>query len=280
MAAPIRTQRKTALVIVAGLLLVTVWMVLAAFHRRPFQRFSVTPADFTAFAPTSAHWRIRSVQLDPDEPGALNLMAVQLHDRDGRRAIVRLVHGYNMPMCMRIKGFRVEPLKGGGSGMGGKEGAGNSGFRVQGSGHSSNTLLQVWRLVSTSGAKTIWVTRMLRAPDLSDTGIDVCGLAFPRIGVADDPQWRPRGIGWETLRHPLRWLKETVRSAWNTARCDLLVFLRLKQPAWASDELFTLVASDELALERGAENEAAMIVISAQSEILDQLRKYLMGRKL
>lgn len=278
---PMRAQRKTAVAILAGLALVTVWIILAAFHRRPFRPFSLTSADFAAFAPTSTHWRLRPIQLDSDEPGALNIMAVQLHDQDGRKIIVRLVHGYNMPMCMKIKGFKVEPIGGYGRKEAGEnEGAPDSGVRCQVSGYSSNALLQIWRLASSTGARAIWATRILRAPDLSDTGIDVCSLPFPRVGIADEPQWRPQGIGWETLRHPWRWMRGTLRSAWNSARCDPLVFLRLKQPAWASDELLTLVASDELTQDWGKEEVEAEAINHAQAEILEQLREYMARRGL
>jgi hypothetical protein len=33
-----------------------------------------------------------------------------------------------------------------------------------------------------------------------------------------------------------------LRSKWNASRSDLLTFLRLRQPAWASDVMLTLVS--------------------------------------
>jgi hypothetical protein len=84
---------------------------------------------------------------------------------------------------------------------------------------------------------------MLRAFDFSTTDIDVRSMAFPRVGTPDAPDWNPQGFSLRGLRHPLRNGRLILRARWNASRCDILTFLRLKQPAWASDEVLTLVSA-------------------------------------
>jgi hypothetical protein len=84
---------------------------------------------------------------------------------------------------------------------------------------------------------------MLSAGQLTPTGLDTRDVPFPRIGTPDDPRWVPTGLSWRSFRHPVSNLVVTVRHLWNNARCDLLTFLRVRQPAWASDEVLTLVTA-------------------------------------
>jgi len=252
--------------LLACLVTILLWTIMAGLHRRPFQPFSITAADFLHFAPTSTVGVVRTIRLDPDEPGAINIMALQIVSAGGARQVIRLAHGYNMPMCMKIKGYRVEEISGAGQ-------RGAEGEKV-GDRRNQQPLIQVWRLTSSTGAHAVWITRILRAADLLDANLDVCSLPFPRVGIPDDPGWNPQGIGWAALRHPVRWFRQSLRSAWNSARCDLAVFLRFKQPAWASDELLTMVASSELVTEQG--DLAAVIhrLEQEQSSILCQARDY------
>ena len=83
---------------------------------------------------------------------------------------------------------------------------------------------------------------MLSASDFGETDIDIRSMAFPRIGIPDSPDWLPHGVTVSGLKHPLTNLRLFFRSEWNGARSDLATFLRLKQPAWPSRELLTLVA--------------------------------------
>lgn len=144
------------------------------------------------------------------------------------RLVFRVVHGYNLCDCMRIKGYTVELQEdrrtaAGENPLGGR--------------------LQVWRMVSPGGDVSFWVSGVVRAGGFAGTDVDVREMAFPRVGVPDDPNWVPRGVTWSSLRHPVDNLRIFFRALWNSARCDLLTFLKLRKPAWANDELLTLVAA-------------------------------------
>jgi len=269
--------RAVAFILIACMLVVMLWAGFAALHRRPFAPFSETAAVYAGFAPTSSVGQVRQIEMDPDEPGALNIMAAAITAAGQPRSIVRLTHGYNMPMCMRIKHYKVEAIEY----ISGKD----PGYRLQVTGHitqvdtnSPPPLIQAWRLTSPTGAKAIWLTRILRSADLSDTGVDVCDLPFPRVGIPDAPDWNPKGIGWETLRNPWRWFRLTLRSAWNSARCDLAVFLRLKQPPWASDEVLTMVASSDFSKDISDEMALVCELALIQQSILKQARDFRANR--
>jgi hypothetical protein len=169
---------------------------------------------------------------------------------------VRLVHGYNMPDCMRIKGYKVELIadrRQRAEDRGQKaEDSHSSGFRSQ---HSSfSSAIQVWRLTSSIGDTAIWITGMLKAGDFSETDVDVRSMAFPHIGIPDDPGWLPHGVTMKSLSHPIRNFRLLLRAKWNNARCNLATFLRLKQPAWADEELLTLVVASPFVAINGGEN--------------------------
>jgi len=126
-------------------------------------------------------------------------------------------------MCMKIKGYKVEELAGWASG------------RVA-------IPLQVWRVTSSAGDVAIWVTTMIRSGDFAVTTESVTSMAFPRVDVPDDPNWVPRGFSSDDLKHPLQSIRLWFRARWNASRTDWLTFLRLRQPAWASEELLTYVS--------------------------------------
>ena len=50
-------------------------------------------------------------------------------------------------------------------------------------------------------------------------------------------------MGIKSFRRPIHNLKRTLRARWNNARCDLLTFLKLRRPVYASDEILTLVST-------------------------------------
>ena len=241
--------------VMAGLLLgcaviVGFWVVMSRVARGPFDAFELTGENFGGFVPRPAGWTVtrEEVPVSSIEP---NIVAFKLWPRDRAAAgsvpgpvYVRLVHGYNMPDCMRIKGYEVELLrdtrrKDRRSTPPVEPGAGGS-ATVRA---AQQRQCQVWRLTSNVDRVSVWVTAMLRAGDFRETSVDVRSMAFPRIGTPDDPRWAPRGITWESLRHPIRNLRRALRAKWNNSRCDPLTFLGLKQPAWASDEMLTLVAA-------------------------------------
>ncbi len=82
---------------------------------------------------------------------------------------------------------------------------------------------------------------MLRTANFSATNVDTRDMAFPRIGTPDSPAWQPSGLKWSSFRHPIKNSHDALRAKWNNSRCDLPTFLRLRQPAWASNEMVTLV---------------------------------------
>jgi hypothetical protein len=96
---------------------------------------------------------------------------------------------------------------------------------------------------------------MLRAGDYEPTVDDVRSMPFPRVATPDDPRWKPEGLTWASLRHPIREIRTRLRARWNSSRTDVLTFLRLRRPAWASEELLTLVSCSLTPLEEPAAEE-------------------------
>jgi hypothetical protein len=119
---------------------------------------------------------------------------------------------------------------------------------------------------------------MLNASDFGETDVDIRSMAFPRVGIPDSPDWLPRGVTALGMKHPLTNLRLFFRSKWNGARSDLATFLRLKQPAWASGELLTLVASSPpiVAGENRGEMEHLAIVqdIAAYNFMLTEFQNW------
>ena len=244
--------------LVPGLLILCVvvvafWEIAARRSARPFQPFDLTAEDFAAFQPRVAGWDIRPMAVKLDDPLEPNILAYE-GLRDGVRVQVRLVHGYNMPMCMKIKQYDVKEITG--------EGLRTTDYGLQTTDYGLRSAeearakrIQAWLLTSPGGERSFWLTSILKAGDLGVTGVDIRTLAFPRVDVPDDPRWFPRGLTWSSLRHPIAGLRRYFRARWNAARADWLTFLRLRQPAWASEELLTYV-SCSVAPALAAENEA------------------------
>lgn len=248
---------------VAGILMfclagMSVWLILAYRSRRPWAPLQHTAADYAEFhPPATGEWVWRPVAVGPDDPTAPNLVAlmgIQRADPAAPGVLVRLVHGYNMPMCMRIKGFQVDLVREERTAAGGRE--------------------QIWRLISDLKEPSIWITRLVWAENLADTGRDIRELAFPKVGTPDDPRWAPRGVTAESLRHPWRNFRAFLRARWNAARTDWRTFLRWRQPAWVSDEELTLVGAGWG--HPAPDQEAAEIarVRSALAEFEAALRRY------
>lgn len=230
------SDRRVAWILGVCATIVALWQVLAALSARPFAQFRLTSEDFKSFAIRAPGWSAHPlpVRADPIEP---NIVAFELNlpqSSPDRSVLVRLVHGYNMCDCMRIKGYSVEPLAD-------TRATATEPRRPDGSDLPPN--LQVWAVTSSTGDRTLWVTTMLRAADFAPTGVDVRDMAFPRVGTPDAQGWNPTGLTLRSLRHPVRNLRLALRAKWNASRCDWLTFLRLRQPAWASDELLTLVSA-------------------------------------
>ena len=271
-----------AVLLVACVVVVAFWEIMSNRSRRPLQPFGITAGDFANFEPRSDRWDIQSLPV-PEDPIEPNILAYLLHPGFGEPGtgsngpvLVRLVHGYNMRDCMRIKGYQVELI---------------ADTRVDVSGMALNVSdgelgmkrlkaklpkqLQVWRLTSATGDVSIWITAMLRVGDFSRTNVDSRSMAFPRVGIPDDPGWAPRGMTLKGLRHPVRNTRLFLRSKWNSSRADLLTFLGLKQPAWASDDLLTLVAGSRgTSVGQEEELSVAVRVLSVHLHMHSELKAW------
>jgi hypothetical protein len=171
---------------------------------------------------------------------------------------VRLVHGYNMPDCMRIKGYSVEHLKS---------------IMMVDRTDNRITPRSLWKLRSDCGNISIWATAVLNAGDFKVEDYDITSFPFPKVGVLDEPGWSPRGVTIENLKHPIKNFKLFLRAKWNASRCDVATFLRLKRPAWVSDEKLVLVAASN---EQTHLNEPLVTrnVLLAHSVVLEELQKW------
>ncbi len=226
-ASAVQRDRRLAIFLLAAMSLLIGWKFMAEWSRRPFDPFTLTAADFLAFNPASGQWRAErvSVPATPIEPNlAAFRMARRSADDPYPPAFVRLAQGYNMPDCMRIKGYQVELLS-------------------DGSVPEAGGRVQIWRLTDPLGDESVWVSSLLRAEDYAVLDRDIRALPFPRIGVPDDPDWAPTGLRWRSFRRPIRNMRWYFRARWNNARGDWLTFLRLKRPAWASDDILALVST-------------------------------------
>jgi hypothetical protein len=256
-----RSEWLVAVTLVCCLGVLGLWQIAAWLSSRGAPPLEITASDFPGFSPALDGWRTEQlpVGVDPLEP---NILAYRLSPSDvptNGSLLVRLVHGYNMRDCMRIKGYTVGLIR-----DSAKTAAGGAAGRVQ-----------CWRVVSGDGHVSVWCTRMLRAYDFAPMDESVTSLAFPRVVTPDDPNWIPRGVTLGDMRHPVRNLRLFLRSKWNSSRCDLLTFLGLKRPAWASDVFLTLVGAS-LGPSVPAESELATAdAVSAGTDlVLDQLLKW------
>ena len=270
--AAVRKSRREVAMAIGILFCVVVvggWEFLAGRSRRPFVPFQITVDDLAGFKPQTNGWHVQQLQVAPSriEPNIVSylLRPATLPERGlgvvkpdatwSGALLVRLVHGYNMPDCMRIKGYEVELL---------------ADTRHAPRPEWQNRPIQVWRLTSAAGDPSFWVTSMLRVGDFLETDDDTRSMAFPRIGTPDDPNWLPRGIRLESFRHPIRNFRWLIHAKWNNARCDLGTFLKLKQPAWASDDLLTLVAATEDRIERASQATSALETAVAAHEMMSR----------
>lgn len=259
-------ERRVAMLLVVCVALVAFWQVTSRLASRPFDALRLGPEAFSGFTPSDPRWTMRLVYIKatPTEP---TVIAYDVRPRaaGGPDAVVaapvlvRLVHGYNMVDCMRIKQYRVDLLS-------------DTRHRRAAPGDTAltrNLPVQTWRLTSPSGECAIWVTTMLRASDFGATDTDTRDMAFPRVGTPDDPAWAPSGLKWSSFRHPVRNFHRYLRSKWNASRSDLLTFLRLRQPAWASDVMLTMVSEYKGAsVTESMEGSAAAHVLEAHRLLL------------
>jgi hypothetical protein len=273
------------LVLITCLLLVGFWEIMSSRRQWPLQPFDLTVEDFKGFSPAVAGWSFQLIPVTPSpvEPNIFAIRIVsdnvskQLDTQTSRHpcyrtsVMVRLVHGYNMPDCMRIKGYKVELIENRNQKTEIRNQILTSGIKYP---VSSDQFVpcQIWRLTSGSGDVSIWITSMLKAGDFSMVDMDVRSMPFPRIGMPDDPSWFPRGLTMSSLRHPIKNFQLFLRAKWNASRCDLLTFLRLRAFAWTSNELLTLVSvSEELSVKPDKETKVMNQVVAAHKLMQSQL---------
>ena len=246
-------------------LLTAVWIVRAQFSSKPFKPFELTAAEFIGFQPSVSDWFIQALPVSSSDPSEPNIAAYSIRPQSTAVYLVRLVHGYNMPMCMKLKYYTIEKIQDHkvreitdpklqsvfrvAASFGEKRGDRKS----LGAGKIDNLPIpfsypfpvQLWRLTSSAGTVTIWATSMIRSGDFVPTEEDICGMAFPRVDISGDPGWIPQGFGWEDVRHPTVSFKRRFHSRWDGARWDLLTLLRLRGPSWASEELLSYITRSE-----------------------------------
>ncbi len=238
-----RGERLVACMVMLCVGIVAFWMLAARHAARGFSPLRLSDGDFSTFLPVSENWqsRIVYVRSSPIEP---TITAYELRPviRAGASVppggdtpvLVRIVHGYNMVDCMRIKHFGVDLLE-----------TNLSDWQAYEAGLRSAPALppvQIWRLQEPREPARVWISSMLSAEDFTGTAVDTRDMAFPRVGMPDDPAYRPTGLRWRSFRRPIYNFRMFLRSRWNASRMDLLTFLRLRQPAWASDVLLTIVS--------------------------------------
>lgn len=274
-------DRRVGVLMVILVGLAILFLGLSALHRRPRDAFELNAASFEGFNPGLDGWMLekRPIGNDPSEPNILCYRVTPMGMTAGARSpmSLRLVHGYNVRDCMRIKGYAVEEM---GSPRTAARGPEPSGFRASTSSVPGRALSpvpqhsdgQLWRMVSPAGVTSLWATAMLRADTFEATDRDVRSMPFPRAGVPDDPDWSPGGITVEGLRHPAENARKVVRAKWNASRSDWLTFLGLRRPAWVQVEWLTLVVASE-----GPGTDATTLK-AVQSAFVAQLMAWERGR--
>ena len=249
-----RSERWVAAVLIAAVAVVAAWELAARWSRRRWDPFTEASQRIAGYEPAIPGWQIETTPAgnDPLMPTFLALHAT----RPGVSGpiLTRLSHGYNMVDCMRIKHYQVQLLDDTRSQTAdrGPQTAAPSTDRHTPSESAASSRnptsdirypLQIWLLTSDIGDESLWITTMLAAEGFTPTNRDTRDMAFPRIGTPDDPDWAPKGLKLSSFKRPIYNLKRLLRAKWNGARCDLLTFLRLRQPSYASRDLYTLVTT-------------------------------------
>ena len=224
-------ERLAGGVLLGALMLTLVWLILYARARRAWEPFELTSRDFKSFTLSIEGMQTRAIPVreSPNEPNIVGYHCVA-HRGD---AYVRLVHGYSMVDCMRIKGYEVALLQDTRAAMA-EGGAGDASGWPAG--------LQVWRLKAPGGERSVWVTSILDAETFAATPVDVRAMLFPKVGVPDAVGYSPKGLTLDSLGDPIGNFRTFVQAEWNKSRQDVWTFLKLKQPAWASRRMLTLVS--------------------------------------
>jgi len=258
-------SRLPVVLLLSCVLVVSFWQIMAWRTRRGFEPFQVNAHTLADFDPHIRGFDLMEelVKEDPLEPNIISYRvkpqrrAGGAHPPPSHTVLIRLAHGYNVVDCMRIKHFAVDALP------------------------DLNEAYphQVWRLTSTIDDESVWVTSMHSSADFAPLDMDTRDMPFPKIGTPDDPGWQPTGLKLASLRRPIYNLKRALRARWNGSRCDLLTFLKLRRPVYASDEILTLVSAVALppannANPRDTRAELAGLQERVHSEMARQLADY------
>lgn len=245
-----RKELTIAIALVCCMVIISVWQIAAKMASTPFDELKLKPEDFSGFIIKLKQWDARLVHMKSSstEPTVIGykLSPKRVAGIESPAPLFsRIVHGYNMVDCMRIKQYKTEllldtrfPSEASDQQTRAQQ---TSDQRPETRDQQTRTPVQVWKITSSIGEASIWVTTMLRSADFASTAVDTRDMAFPRVGAPDDPSWAPTGLKWTSFLHPIKNTRDSIRSRWNSSRCDLLTFLRLRQPAWASDEMLTMV---------------------------------------
>jgi hypothetical protein len=140
---PARRGFVPALLIVC-LLIAGFWEVMAYLSIRPGKPLAISAKDFASFQPRSGEWSIRPCEIEPEHPSVENILVYELkrirpvEPGPGGSSIpvlLRLVCGYNMPDCMRLRNYDVELIGEEGKGQGARgKGQEERGQRADGRG--------------------------------------------------------------------------------------------------------------------------------------------------
>ena len=282
-------------------LLLALWLVLSRANQSPRALFDLTPVDLATFRPALEGWTVNAQPIIRDDLIDANLAAYSVvrdaysqatsneQPRTASRFVVRLVHGYNMPMCMKLKYYTVEKIQDNRI-HAVSDPKLQSAFRMVQNGQlnpstglrASNLAIQqlstlelpmqLWRLTSSAGTVSIWVTTMIRSGDFSPTSEDICSMAFPRVDIPDDPNWVPRGMGKDELKHPVVAFRRWYHSRWNGARWNVWTFLRLSPPVGASNELLSYVTRVEDLPSDGPKDSDMKNLLEIHAAVLTKLQ--------
>jgi hypothetical protein len=304
-------DRRMGIVLAILVALTVLFLGLSVLHKRPMDAFELRASSFAGFSPRLEGWSLEKLPVgsDPVEP---NILCYSVTPRgatildSGRRAgmTLRLVHGYNMRDCMRIKGYLVEEMQRRSETgdhrpqtMDRRPRTTDAGLHATVTANKARSTKheapmtndqapstpspfpgQMWRMVSPAGVTSLWATVMLRADTFEATDRDVCSMPFPRVGIPDDPDWSPGGLTLDGLRHPVANARRVVRAKWNASRSDLLTFLGFRRPAWVQAEWLTLVVAGEAGIGSGGDITAASL-LAVESEFVRELRDWRRGGK-
>jgi hypothetical protein len=274
--------------LVSFVLLLAFWIVMAKRSRQPLKAYDLTAREIVGLQPTFPGWNIRLLPVNQGIASGANILAMDFA-RDTpeagvvQRFMIRLVHGYNMPMCMKKKYYTVEKIQDSGIHPVSDPKL-QSAFRPAPRELNNLTTqqlsalelpVQLWRLTSSAGTVSIWATTVIRSGDFAPTTEDICSMAFPRIDTLDDPNWVPRGLTRDDLKHPIRSYQRWRRLWWDDSRWDLLTFLRFRPPVFGSAELLSYVTLS-VAPDVTSGNEATIVreLLVAHSAMLDEMRRW------